>query len=202
MSRELIRHELIKKYCTIWMDSVRNGTFGLTNTNRLIRSYKGATGLKTGYTDKAMFCVSATAARDGMELISVIMGADSSNLRFNSAKQLLDYGFANYALLKVEPEQESYTVPVKKGIEKGVPAVVEGLTPILAERGNVKNVQRQMELLESVEAPVEKGQKIGEFVVSAGGKELARYPVVAANAVDKLGFSEIFRRMLGNIVNK
>lgn len=200
MSRELIRHDLIREYSAIWMDSVRNGEFGLTNTNRLIRTYKGATGLKTGFTNRAMFCLSATAERDGMALISVVMGANNSNVRFNSAKALLDYGFAHYTLINIEPEFEFYTIPVTKGLKKEVTAVVEGIEPILAERDSFKEVERRMELIESVEAPVAAGQKLGEFVVLTDGKELARYPVVASEAVGKLGFPEVFRRLLGNVV--
>jgi len=202
MSRELLRHDLVKKYSTIWMDSIRDGAFGLTNTNRLIRNYKGATGLKTGFTNEAMYCLSATAERDGMELISVVMGATTSNIRFNSAKSLLDYGFANYMLMQVEPEQDSYTIPVKKGLEGEVTAVVEDLKPILVERGSFKEVERRMELAESVEAPVAEGQKLGELVVLTDGKELARYPVVATEAIGKLGFPEVFRRLLGNVITK
>ena len=106
MSRELMQHELITHYSTIWMDSIRNGAFGLTNTNRLIRTYKGANGLKTGFTSKAMYCLSATAERDGMGMIAVVLGASNSNVRFESAARLLDYGFANYALSEVLPEYE------------------------------------------------------------------------------------------------
>ena len=197
MSRELMQHELITHYSTIWMDSIRNGAFGLTNTNRLMRTYKGANGLKTGFTSKAMYCLSATAERDGMGMIAVVLGASNSNVRFESAARLLDYGFANYALSEVLPEYEFYSVPVKKGLVDEVRAVVgEEIKPVLLERGAGKSIERSVELAESVEAPVAAGQELGDFIITVDGKEYARYPLTADDDVGKLGLGNMIKRLI------
>ena len=171
MSRELIlNHPDIRRFTTIWMDSLRDGASGLVNTNKLIRFYQGATGLKTGSTDAALYCLSATAERDGMELIAVVMHAPSSNDRFDSAKALLNYGFANYAITPVYPEQAVPPVPVLLGTRDTVQPVTARECSILLEKSKAGTVTTQMELAPQVEAPVEAGQKLGELRVLVDGE--------------------------------
>ena len=186
MSRELLSHEKIKEYTTIWMDTVRDGQFGLANTNKLIRFYEGATGLKTGYTSSAGHCLSASAERDGMELIAVVLHCSSSTERFESAKALLDYGFANYALVTPQVPEELGPVPVVLGNAQTVMPVLETPEPILLDKGLQSQVETAVELVESVEAPVAQGQKLGQLTVTAGGQVVATIPIVAAEAVEQM----------------
>ena len=155
MSRALLAHDEIRDYTTIWMDSVRDGRFGLANTNKLIRFYPGATGLKTGYTSRAGYCLSASAERGGVEYIAVVLDCASSADRFSDAKVLLDYGFANYAL--VTPEAETATVPVRLGMAPEAEAVLQDAGPLLLPKGDAARAEQEVELTESVEAPVEAG---------------------------------------------
>ena len=186
MSRELLQHEKIKEYTTIWMDTVRNGQFGLSNTNKLIRFYQGATGLKTGYTSSAGHCLSASAERDGLELIAVVLNCKSSTERFESAKALLDYGFANYALVAPQVPEDLGTVPVVLGTVDTITPVLETPQPILLDKGLQTQVETTVELAESVEAPVEQGQKLGTLTVTAGGQVVATVPIVAPERVERL----------------
>ena len=186
MSRELLQHEKIKEYTTIWMDTVRNGQFGLSNTNKLIRFYQGATGLKTGYTSSAGHCLSASAERDGLELIAVVLNCKSSTERFESAKALLDYGFANYALVTPQVPEDLGTVPVVLGTVDTITPVLETPQPILLDKGLQTQVETTVELAESVEAPVEQGQKLGTLTVTAGGQVVATVPIVAPERVERL----------------
>ena len=186
MSRELLQHEKIKEYTTIWMDTVRDGQFGLSNTNKLIRFYQGATGLKTGYTSSAGHCLSASAERDGLELIAVVLNCKSSTERFESAKALLDYGFANYALVTPQVPEDLGTVPVVLGTVDTITPVLETPQPILLDKGLQSQVETTVELAESVEAPVEQGQKLGTLTVTAGGQVVATVPIVAPERVERL----------------
>ena len=196
MSRELIlNHPSIRDYTTIWMDSLRGGQFQLSNTNKLIRFYQGATGLKTGSTDAAGFCLSATAERDGMELIAVVLGCASSDVRSASAQALLNYGFANYTLMDVYPNQAVPPVPVLLGEEETVQPVLAQPTRILVDKSIVNQVSVQLELCEDVAAPVETGQTLGHMTVTAGEQTLASIPLVAGQAVDKLSIPGIFLRL-------
>ena len=195
MSRQLLQnHPDIKKYTTIWMDTVRGGTFGLSNTNKMVRFYKGATGLKTGFTAEAGFCLSSAAEREGMELVAVVMGCETSAKRFAACKSLLDYGFANYAL--IEPEVEKLSVPVVLGKGDTVSAVPATETQLLIDKGQKSTVSTQVELNESVAAPVSKGQRLGTMTVKSGQQVLAQIPLVAEEAVEKLTFGDIFLRLL------
>ena len=196
MSRELIvNHPQIKKFTTIWMDTVRGGTFGLSNTNKLVRFYNGATGLKTGFTRAAGYCLSATAARDGMELIAVVMGCATSQERFAACKTLLDYGFSNFAL--VDPQLgEPAAVPVKLGIADTVQAVLPEKAPLLVEKGQKNLITTQMTLEESVDAPVSKGQRLGTLTVYAGDQVLKELPLVAETGVEKLTWGQMFMKLL------
>ena len=198
MSRQLlVNHPDIKKFTTIWMDTVRNGTFGLANTNKLVRFYSGATGLKTGFTSGAGYCLAASAQRDGMELIAEVMGAESSGERFAACKSMLDYGFANFAL--VAPEVERQTVPVKLGTATHV-AVVPGENPkLLIDKGQKSEVQVDIRLEEQVTAPVSQGQKLGTMTVRCGEQTLAEIPMVAQTGVRRLEWGQIFLRVLRRI---
>ena len=195
MSRELLSHETITKYSTIWMDTIRNGSFGLTNTNRLVRFYEGITGLKTGSTSKAGFCMSATARRDGMHLIAVVMGAPTRDVRNECARTLLDYGFARYSLYR-NPGGEAGAVPVHGGVKDSVPAVVPPYTELM-EKGKNRGVVTELVLDESVSAPVEEGQRIGTVRYLSDGALLREDPVTAAEAVDRIGFGALLARLLG-----
>jgi D-alanyl-D-alanine carboxypeptidase (penicillin-binding protein 5/6) len=191
MSRELLKnHPDIKKYTTIWMDTVRGGSFGLSNTNKLVRFYPGATGLKTGFTSAAGYCLSASAERDGMGLIAVVMGSETSKDRFAACKTLLDHGFANYAL--VTPElPESLQVPVKLGKQEFVKAVPAENTPLLVDKSQRNAVTTEYTLDESVSAPVSRGQKLGTMCVKVGEQVIAQLPLVAETTVEKLTWSDL-----------
>jgi len=195
MSRELlVNHPDIKKFTTIWMDTVRGGTFGLSNTNKLVRFYQGATGLKTGFTASAGYCLSASAQREGMELIAVVMGCATSQERFSACKSMLDYGFANYALLTpVLPEQA--TVAVKLGVQDTVEAVLSAEESILMDKAQKNQVTTEITLEPEVEAPVRKGQRLGTLTIKSADQVLAEIPLVAAEAVEKLSWWQIFRRV-------
>ena len=198
MSRELMKHHPdIKKFTTIWMDTVRNGEFGLSNTNKMVRFYPGATGLKTGFTAAAGYCLSATAEREGLELVAVVMGCETSKERFASCKALLDYGFANYSLIRPETE-EDLTVPVKLGKKAKVQAVLSQEDAMLIDKAQKNTVTTEVTLDASVNAPVSRGQRLGTMTVKSGEQVLAQIPLVAKDGVQKktLGdvFSDLFRR--------
>ena len=197
MSRELLKnHPDIKKFTTIWMDTVRNGTFGLSNTNKLIRFYSGATGLKTGFTSGAGYCLSATALREGMELIAVVMGAETSQARNAACKSLLDYGFANYALISPDLCDCDTGVPVKLGKTGIVNAALGGSTGLLIDKGQKNSVTTEVTLEESVTAPISQGQRLGTLTVRAGDQVLTEVPLVAAEGVERLTFGDIFVKVL------
>ena len=200
MSRELIRsHPSIREYTTIWMDSLRDGAFQLTNTNKLIRFYDGATGLKTGSTDSALYCLSATAERSGMELIAVVLKSPTSQERFDAARALLDYGFANYTLMDVYPDQALPPIDVLLGEADCVQPVLSQSSRILVDKAQLNSVTSQINLCENVEAPVEAGQKLGEMVVTVDGQVLQTIPIVAERAVNRLTVPGIFLRFLDRL---
>lgn len=193
MSRELLKHEKILEYTCIWMDTVRNGVFGLTNTNRLIRFYKGANGLKTGYTSRAKFCISATAKREGMQLIAVVMASPTSNERNATAVKLLDYGFANYELFK---EEASDLTPLKvtAGKQELLPLGYQAPT-FLLQKGEKSRVKEEIVLPEKISAPVNKGQVVGTVRWMLDGKEIGRADICAAEEVKRLSFFDIFTKL-------
>ena len=197
MSRELIlNHPDIRRFTTIWMDSLRDGAFGLSNTNKLIRFYPGATGLKTGSTDAALYCLSATAERDGMELISVVMGAPTSTQRFEGAKTLLNYGFAAYALAQAQPPQPLAPIPVTLGDQAAVtPRLAEEPT-ILAPKEKLAAMEVEVQMAESLSAPVAAGEEVGRMTVTSNGETLASIPLTADAAVARLSYWQIFQRCL------
>ena len=196
MSRELLaNHPDIKQYTTIWMDTIRDGAFGLSNTNKMVRYYPGCTGLKTGFTSSAGYCLSASAARDGLELIAVVLGADTSPNRFAACKSLLDYGFANYALYS-PAMQEGASVPVTLGQSESVAVVPKTSSQLLVEKSKVNTITSEVTLEPSVDAPVAQGQKLGMLTVKAGEELLAEIPLVAETAVERLGFPAVIGMVL------
>ena len=197
MSRELILHHPdIRRFTTIWMDTLRDGEFGLSNTNKLIRYYEGATGLKTGSTDSALYCLSATAEREGMELIAVILKSPTSTQRFESAKVLLNYGFAAYGLAEVEPEEPLTAIPVRLGTAASVTVEMEGEEKLLVTKDKIGTMEVQTQLETELAAPVEKGQQVGTLTVTSGEDILAQLPLVAGETVERLSYGQIFLRCL------
>ena len=195
MSRELLGHEAIKKYTTIWMDTVRDGQFGLSNTNKLVRFYDGTTGLKTGYTSAAGHCLSASAERNGMELIAVVLHCASSTDRFESAKALLNYGFSNYALVTPEPG-ELPAVPVTLGTSMEITPVLADETPVLIDKALAAGVETRVCVDKSVTAPVEAGQTLGTLTITSGGQTIAERDLVAPEAVGALRWGDVYLQML------
>ena len=199
MSRELLtKHPDIKQYTTIWMDTIRDGAFGLSNTNKMVRYYPGCTGLKTGFTSSAGYCLSAAAERDGLELIAVVLGADTSQNRFAACKSLLDYGFANYT--RYTPViQEGATVPVTLGRQDSVRAVPESAPQLLVEKAKVGGIVTEISLLPAVEAPVAQGQQLGTLTVKDGDQILAEIPLVAEAPVDALTWGDLMALVLRKV---
>lgn len=197
MSAELLKHELIKKYTTVWMDSLRDGETELTNTNRLVRFYKGCTGLKTGSTDVAGCCLSASAERGGMELISVTLGSANNNERFAAARKLLDFGFANYEVaVPTYTEEAPEAVRVRFGTADAVPIVFGRAEPLLLAKGEAEGLTQTIELVDSLEAPVAEGDTVGKVTVELNGEYISEYPVLAAEAVDRMTFFKAFGLLL------
>lgn len=201
ISAELIKHELIKNYTTIWMDTLRNGDCELVNTNKLVKFYSGCTGLKTGTTSKAGSCLSATAERDGLELVAVVMGSGNSKDRFNSARTLLDYGFANYETAQINVDEELLKpVKVLKGFEQNVEIEAKETKQVLLEKGKSENVTVKSEIEKQVVSPVKKGQTLGVCKIYLEEKEIAEIEIVAKNDVKKLNLISSFLRLLSFVV--
>ena len=199
MSRALLGHERIREYTGIWMDTLRGGEFGLSSTNKLLRSYEGCTGLKTGFTATAGYCISATAQRNGMELIAVVLGAEDSKDRFRTAATLLDWGFANFKLVTVAPEEALPAVPVALGAQDAV-ALEEVRAQVLIRAADEAGVTSQVVLPGGVEAPVEQGQQLGSFVVQVGDQVAAVCPLVSAQTVERLQLGGVFRQFVKNLL--
>ena len=195
MSRELLKHEKIREYTTIWIDTLRDGAFGLSNTNKLVRFYDGATGLKTGFTASAGYCVSATAMRDGMELIAVIMKGETSPKRNADASALLNYGFANYAVVQPEECAAPGSIPVTLGTDKTVDTALSQSGAFVAPKDAARRMEKHVTLEETLTAPVEKGQVVGAYTVTLDGVEQIRIPVVAAGSVDRKSAGSIFAEL-------
>lgn len=195
MSRELItKHPKILEYSSIWMDSIRNGAFTLTNTNRLVRFYEGANGLKTGSTSRAKFCISASAKRNGMQLICVIMGAPTRDTRNQIAKELFDYGFATYAK-KTFPAATLDPIAVTKSLQTTCP-VQYGEISFTLEKSQIPNIKTVVEVQESLAAPIALGQKVGSVKYLLGNEVLGEVDIVASQSVDAVRFSTLFLQML------
>ena len=189
MSRELIKYPKITEYSSIWMDTIRNGEFGLTNTNRLIRFYKGATGLKTGSTDKAGFCISATAKRDGMNLICVVMGAETRDVRNAIATKLLDYGFNNYRIFKSE-SQTVKNIPVSYGVKENFSAEYKNVSMIVPKETG--KISAGVHINENIKAPIKKGDVVGVVSYTDGKKEICRVDIISSENVDRCSIGSLF----------
>ena len=196
MSRALLAHDLVKEFSTIWMDTVRNGEFGLNNTNRLIFYYEGATGLKTGFTQTALYCLSASAERDGIEFIAVVLHGETSDQRFESAKTLLSFGFANYTLVDIQPAEILKPLRVELGAVDFVQPVLDGHERLLLEKSAADRVTQTVEMVEQIEAPVAAGQNLGTLTVYDGETVLATIPIVAGDAVEKISLGQVFAQFL------
>ncbi len=200
MSAELLKHEYILDYSTIWMDTIRNGAFGLTNTNRLIRFYKGANGLKTGMTAKAGFCISATAKRDGMQLIAVIMGSPSRDIRNASATKLLDYGFANYSLYTLD-EAGLYPIKLKGGYTDEISLRHGSFSALLSSKES-KNVTYETNLPQYVNAPLKEGDKVGEIEFFAGDNPIGKVDITSCEDAPEMNYIGIFAEILKKFLMK
>lgn len=200
MSRELMKHETIFNYTSIWMDTLRGGKFQLANTNKLIRFYDGANGLKTGSTSKALCCLSAAAKRNDMQLIAVVLGAPTSAERFASAKSLLDYGFANYAVnTQITVGDEVQKIAVEKGVDKEVGVVAGDSCSTLVKKGQEDNITKEIKIDETITAPIEAGQKIGTMTISRDGEVIADIDLNASSAVEKKGIGLIIKDFFATI---
>ena len=200
MSRELMKHETIFNYTSIWMDTLRGGKFQLANTNKLIRFYDGANGLKTGSTSKALCCLSAAAKRNDMQLIAVVLGAPTSAERFASAKSLLDYGFANYAVnTQITAGDEVQNIAVEKGVDKEVGVVAGDSCSTLVKKGQEDNITKEIKIDETITAPIEAVQKIGTMTISRDGEVIADIDLNALSAVEKKGIGLIIKDFFATI---
>lgn len=201
MARELSKHKKIFDYTTIWTDSMRDGKFALANTNKLIRFYRGATGLKTGSTDSAGCCLCATATRDGLSLIAVVLGSPTSKERFASASSLLDYGFANYATVRpISKGEEVGTIRVKKGVSDSVSAVAAADFAQVVAKGGAKEVDARLTIPEELTAPIAEGEIVGRVEFYIGEQSLGSTDIITATAIEKKSFLMMLADILKNIV--
>ena len=198
MSQELLKHDIILKYSSLWQDSIRNGEFTLTNTNRLVRFYDGCNGLKTGSTDKAGFCISASAKRDNMQLIAVIMGADSRDIRNAEARALLDYGFSNFALYEKE-ERSLENVRVKGGVSDSTPVYAEAFS-LVVKRGDIKKIEEFYEIPETVSAPLTKGEGIGKITFKIADQVLGESNICVEEDVVRINFFTLLKKIIKNVL--
>ena len=200
MSRELIKHEKIFDYTNIWLDSLRGGETQIVNTNKLLRSYDGITGLKTGTTGEAGACISATAERNGLSLIGVVLGADSGKERFRDAATLLDYGFANFESIELGLEEELAPITVEGGMEDEVSISCEGVTSLTVPKGEGKGITQTVDIPESLTAPVRRGDVVGRVVFSLNEEELASFDVTANDDVEEKSFGSILGLLLHSLI--
>ena len=199
MTKELLKHEKIFDYTTIWMDTLRGGTFGLANTNKMLRTYSGMNGMKTGFTKLSGYCFSGTAERDGMTLIATIMGSPTSKDRFDATAAMLDFGFATYSVATASPETQA-PIPVLKGKKDSVNLEVVGGLSILVKKGQQKGITTEVALSDKVTAPVQKGTEIGMLTYMMGGKAVASCPIVTAETVEHAGFGDYFGWLFDRIM--
>lgn len=199
MSRELLKHDVIFNYTTIWTDSLRDGKFELANTNKLIRFYDGATGLKTGSTSKALCCISATAKRDDMHLIAVVLGAPDSKTRFSDARTLLDYGFSKYSVKKyVAREEQLEDIAILKGKTDRLPVFAKDEISVLRARGDSEDAEKEIKINENLKAPISVGDCVGEIIITKDGEEIGRTDILAGANIEKKTFFD----MLSDILQK
>lgn len=203
ISRELMKHEKIYDYTTTWMDTVRDGAFQLANTNKMLRQYEGMTGLKTGYTSTAGFCISATAQRDGMDLIAVVMGEPDKESRNADITAMLNYGFAGYGMVPILSETDVLpSAAVTLGKKDRVSVALSDDTPVLMTKDQAGTVERQIQMEEQLSAPVEPGTKVGEVVLVSNGEEVARRDILTAEEAEKKGISDVYRDLLRILLMK
>lgn len=200
MSAELIKHDRIKNYSTVWMDTLRDGESELVNTNKLVRFYEGTTGLKTGTTSGAGYCLSATAERDGLELVAVIMAGDTSNDRFNGAKKLLDYGFANYQYVTVEPQLDVSECAVKNGVDKKVGVAADGTGKMLLKKGDAAAITQQITLPQNLFAPIKKGDVVGSVGLYLKDEQIGQIDIKATKSVNKMNLLTAFLWILDGLL--
>ena len=196
ISCELLKHKDIEKYTKIWMDTLRGGKFGLSNTNKLIRFYKGANGIKTGSTSAAKYCLSASAERDGMQLVAVILGAPSTQERFGGATKLLDYGFANYAVFSAGKEKNKDKISVLGGEKDFADCCISSGENIVVKKGEEKKIEIKKNLVPEIKAPVKKGDKVGELKYTLGGKEIAKKDICAASDIKRISVLKMYLTVL------
>ncbi len=200
MSKELLSHDRIKTYTTVWMDSLRNGETQLVNTNKLVRFYNGTTGLKTGTTSKAGHCLSASAERDGLHLIAVVMGAENSTDRFESAKAMLNWGFANFETVTPQIDSSLFeNVKVLRGVEDYIKPSITGVKPITLEAGQKNKLETTVELSSDVEAPVEKKQVLGRVRLKIGDEVISEYNLISEIPVEKTTLGHVMLRFLKSL---
>lgn len=198
MTLELLKHPKIFDYTTIWMDTLRNGQFGLANTNKLIRFYEGANGMKTGSTSKAGYCLSATAKRGDMQLIAVVMSSPSTKERFADGSTLLNYGFGSFTREVKATAGEAYgELAVEGGVKSAAPLAYGDDFSIVVENGNKNSITAEPNLPESIQAPVTKGQKVGEMVYYEQGKQVGKSDLVASEDVEKISFLYVLSKLVG-----
>ncbi|MCQ4725879.1 D-alanyl-D-alanine carboxypeptidase [Anaerotignum faecicola] len=204
MSRELIKnHPKVSEFATTWMDTIIHKTrkgeseFGLSNTNKLVKWYSGATGLKTGSTGKALFCLSGTAEKDGLSLVAVVMGAPTSAARFREDMQLLDYGFANFTVLNGREKGTAMdNIDVYKGSEETAPTEIAGEFASTVKKGEASEFSEEIVMQDYITAPFEKGEKVGEIIYSIDGEEIGRSDIVTSISMEKINFFEMFEHLI------
>ncbi len=197
MSCELMKHEKVFEYTNIWIDTLRGGETQIVNTNKLLKSYNGITGLKTGTTSQAGSCISASAKRDGMSLLAVVLGADTGTDRFKDAAVLLDFGFANFEVVKLNDSLAgTKDIKVDKGMQTQVPVLCENKGDVVVSKGSSESVKQSVEVKESVEAPVKAGQKVGTVTYTLDSATVSQLDIVTAHSVDRMSFSKVFSELL------
>ncbi|MCH5300438.1 MAG: D-alanyl-D-alanine carboxypeptidase [Ruminococcus sp.] len=202
MSAELIKHEKIFDYTSIWMDELRGGKTQIVNTNKLLKTYNGITGLKTGTTDDAGCCMSATAERDGLSLVAVVLGCNTGTERFKDAATLLDYGFANYQFKQLAtPDELPKQVEVKGGMDKNIDIECKVQSGFVLPKGSANNIEYKVSLNENIEAPVKIGDTVGEVTYTADGEKLASYQVKAISATEPISFGAIFNLLFNALIS-
>lgn len=200
MSRELIKHDLIKNYSTVWMDTLRDGESELVNTNKLVRFYEGTTGLKTGTTSNAGYCLSATAERNGLKLVAVIMSGNTSQERFNGAKKLLDYGFANYEYSSIAPLLDTNSINIKNGVQNAVKIKVQTNFGTLLKKSDTAAVTQQINLSKEINAPVRTGDPVGTIDFYLNGQQIGSIDIICTENVDKMSFLTAFLWILDGLL--
>ena len=199
ISCELLKHKDIQKYTKIWMDTLRDGKFGLSNTNKLIRFYKGANGIKTGSTSAAKYCLSASAERDGMQLVAVVLGAPSTQERFGGATKLLDFGFANYSVFCGGEKEKNFKVCIKGGEEDFAECKVSQGENLVVKKGEEKKIKTKTNILNEIKAPAKKGEKVGEIKFMLGEKEVAKKDICLFVDAKRISFLKMYAKLLKNI---